>query len=62
MFDQYVAILNANGGTMEFSAFVEAAQAARVDARLWLRAKHAGVVFTWLTSDGKHMISVSPHS
>lgn len=60
MFDQYLEILNANGGTMEFPAFVEAAQAVRLDARLWLRAKHAGVVYTWLTSDGKHMISVSP--
>lgn len=60
MFDKYVEILNANGGTMEFTAFVEAAQAAKVDARLWVRAKHAGKVFTWLTPDGKHMISVSP--
>lgn len=62
MFDKYLEILNANGGTMEFPAFVEAAQAAKVDPRLWLRAKHDGVLHTWLTSDGKHMISVNPRS
>lgn len=60
MADTYVAILNQNGGTMEFGAFKAAAQAQGVDVRLWLRAKHAGKLFTMITPEGVHMISVNP--
>lgn len=48
MFDTYVSIINANGGKMTFAAFVDKCHEAHVDARLWLRAKHAAVLNTWL--------------
>lgn len=62
MEQKYTEILNANGGTMTFELFVSACQQQGVDARLWVRAKHHGTVFTWITSEGVHMISTSPQS
>ena len=60
MGDKYVAILNSAGGTMTFPAFVAACQSQGVDARLWLRAKHEGKLFSWLDGKGGHVLSVSP--
>jgi len=60
MGDQYVSILNQNGGTMEFGAFVNACRAVNVDPRLWVRVKHQGKLFTWIDGNGVHHISTSP--
>ena len=55
----YVEVLNANGGTMKFDDFVKAVREAGSDAKLWLRAKHAGKLFSWIDA-GVHYISTSP--
>ncbi len=60
MDDQYISVINAAGGTMEFSAFVDACRAAKIDPRLWVRVKHAGKLFTWIDASGVHHISTSP--
>jgi len=41
-----VAVLTANGGEMEFSAFVLAARQTGARPENWLKAKHAGLIAT----------------
>lgn len=59
MIEQYLEIINKAGGVMLFDEFRSAAQAQGVDIRLWLRAKHSGVLFTWLDA-GQVYISTAP--
>lgn len=43
------------GGAMEFSAFVAEARSRGLDARLWLQAKHRGIITTAI-EDGVHVV------
>jgi hypothetical protein len=56
---QYVEVLNGAGGVLTFAEFVSRCRDKNIDARLWLRVKHTGALFTWI-ENGVHYISTSP--
>ena len=58
--NEYARIISAAGGEMSFAQFVEECRAEKIDARLWLRAKHAGKLFSWIDGEGTLRVSVSP--
>lgn len=60
MLEQIAALVaSAPGGEMEFSDFVIAAHQQRLRPEMWLKAKHAGLIFARISGDGRHILSVS---
>jgi hypothetical protein len=53
--EKFLEVLQANDGDMPFDAFVAAVRAEGGRPELWLRAKHQGVVETYI-ADGVHRI------
>jgi hypothetical protein len=58
MAEAYVSILKEAGGKMAFPDFVAACHQRGIDGRLWLRAKHAGVLFSYF-ENGVHVLSLT---
>lgn len=56
--DKLVQVLQDNGGSMPFPAFVAAVRAAGGNPMFWLKAKHAGLLETEITVSGAHVVSL----
>lgn len=56
MFEKLVTVLTDAGGSMMFPAYVAEARARGLRPELWLRASHAGVLYTRFDDVGNVVI------